>query len=134
MALAVWRGLLRPAHGIDVIVTDHHLPGDTLPAAQVIVNPNAASGFPSSAWQGLGSRSMSWPRSGSGWRPMGLIDAAAARGICAGCLDLVALGTVADLVPLDFNNRVLVAQGLPRMRTGGARPGIAALFAAARRR
>jgi single-stranded-DNA-specific exonuclease len=120
--------------GIDVIVTDHHLPGDQLPAAQVIVNPNApGNGFPSKNLAGVGVAFYVMAALGQRLAAEGLIDAAEARNICAGCLDLVALGTVADLVPLDFNNRILVAQGLLRMRRGGARPGINALFAAANR-
>jgi len=120
--------------GIDVIVTDHHLPGEQLPAAKVIVNPNApGNSFPSKYLAGVGVAFYVMAALGQRLATEGLIGAADARAICAGCLDLVALGTVADLVPLDFNNRILVAQGLARMRRGGARPGIAALFAAANR-
>jgi len=122
------------ALGIDVIVTDHHLPGEKLPAARVIVNPNAANNsFPSQCLAGVGVAFYVMAALGQRLAAEGLIDAGIARGVCAACLDLVALGTVADLVPLDFNNRILVAQGLARMRNGGARPGIAALFAAANR-
>lgn len=120
--------------GIDVIVTDHHLPGDHLPAARVIVNPNAANNrFPSRCLAGVGVAFYVMAALGQRLAAEGLIDAGVARGVCANCLDLVALGTVADLVPLDFNNRILVSQGLARMRQGGARPGITALFAAANR-
>lgn len=122
-------------HGIEVIVTDHHLPGETLPAASVIVNPNAADDdFPSKNLAGVGVAFYVMAALGQRLAADGCINAAEARAICAGCLDLVALGTVADLVPLDLNNRVLVAQGLGRIRSGGSRPGIAALFAAANRR
>jgi single-stranded-DNA-specific exonuclease len=120
--------------GIDVIITDHHLPGETLPAAAVIVNPNAPGNcFPSKCLAGVGVAFYVMAALGQRLAAEGVIDAGTARSICAACLDLVALGTVADLVPLDFNNRVLIAQGLKRIRTGGSRAGIEALFKAARR-
>lgn len=116
-------------HGIDVIVTDHHLPGETLPAAKVIVNPNLPhSRFESKALAGVGVAFYVMAALGQRLAGNGVIDAQTARAVCADCLDLVALGTVADLVPLDFNNRVLVAQGMQRMRGGHTRPGIRALF------
>lgn len=121
--------------GIDVLVTDHHLPGDTLPEAAAIVNPNQPGcEFPSKALAGVGVifYVMSALRSRlreSGWF--------AARGLAepnmADYLDLVALGTVADVVPLDHNNRILVAQGIRRIRAGKTRPGILALLAVANR-
>ncbi len=121
-------------HGIDVIITDHHLPGDELPAADVIVNPNLPGGeFGSKALAGVGVAFYVMAALGQRLAGDGVLDAAAARAICANCLDLVALGTIADLVPLDFNNRVLVSQGLQRMRGGYSRLGIQALFAAAGR-
>jgi single-stranded-DNA-specific exonuclease len=120
--------------GIDVIITDHHLPGESLPAAAVIVNPNVpGNSFPSKCLAGVGVAFYVMAALGQRLAAEGVIDAGAARSVCAACLDLVALGTVADLVPLDFNNRVLVAQGLKRIRTGGSRAGIEALFKAARR-
>lgn len=120
--------------GIDVIITDHHLPGESVPAAQVIVNPNApGNAFPSKCLAGVGVAFYVMAALGQRLAAEGVIDAGSARSICAACLDLVALGTVADLVPLDFNNRILVAQGLKRIRTGGSRAGIEALFKAARR-
>jgi single-stranded-DNA-specific exonuclease len=120
--------------GIDVLVTDHHLPGETLPDAAVIVNPNAPGNrFPSKVLAGVGVAFYVMAALGQRLAADGLIDAAEARKVCAGCLDLVALGTVADLVPLDHNNRVLVAQGMSRMRSGNTRPGIRALFTAAGR-
>ena len=123
------------AHNIDVIVTDHHLPGDALPEAQVIVNPNApGSQFASKALAGVGVAFYVMAALGQRLAADGIVSAAEARSVCAGCLDLVALGTVADLVPLDFNNRVLVDQGLKRIRAGVCRPGIQALFQAANRR
>ena len=107
--------------GIPVLVTDHHLPGSTLPSAQVIVNPNlAGSTFASTALAGVGVAfyvvaALSRLMNDAGFR-------------AADLLDLVALGTVADVVPLDHNNRVLVAQGLRRIRAGRCVPGIRALL------
>jgi len=122
------------AGGVDVIVTDHHLPGDELPRAQVIVNPNAGDNrFPSKCLAGVGVAFYVMAALGQRLAADGLMDAAAARVVCAACLDLVALGTVADLVPLDANNRILVAQGLARIRSGHSRPGIEALFRVAGR-
>ena len=121
--------------GIDVIVTDHHLPGDELPQAAVIVNPNApGSSFPSKALAGVGVAFYVMAATGQRLAADGLVNADAARTVVADCLDLVAIGTIADLVPLDHNNRVLVTQGLARIRSGRARAGITALFAAAGRR
>jgi len=115
------------ALGIPVLITDHHLPGAMLPEAEVIVNPNLAdSRFASRALCGVGVAFY--------------VIAALARTLDAGdfraasLLDLVALGTVADLVPLDRNNRILVAQGLKRIRAGRCVPGIRSLAAAAGRR
>ena len=121
-------------HGIDVVVTDHHLPGKTLPDAAVIVNPNAPDNtFPSKALAGVGVAFYVMAALGQRLAADGLIEAAEARRVCAGCLDLVAIGTIADLVPLDHNNRVLVAQGMARIRSGSSRPGIRALFSVAGR-
>ncbi len=115
--------------GIKVIVTDHHLPGSELPRAQIIVNPNLPdSGFPSKNLCGVGVAFYVAAALGRRLADQGLIDAGEARQVCADCLDLVALGTVADLVALDRNNRVLIAQGLRRIRAGRVRPGIQALF------
>src|SRR5688572_3021375 len=114
------------ARGIQVLVTDHHLPGATLPDADVIVNPNVpGSRFGSRALAGVG---VAFYVMAAVRREMD------ARGTVVmppvtDFLDLVALGTVADLVPLDANNRVLVAQGLRRIRAGRAVPGINALLA-----
>ena len=120
--------------GIDVLVTDHHLPGETLPDAAVIVNPNApGNGFPSKMLAGVGVAFYVMAALGQRLAADSLIDEAYARRVCTDCLDLVALGTVADLVPLDHNNRVLVAQGMARIRAGISRPGIKALFAVAGR-
>ncbi len=120
--------------GIDVCVTDHHLPGDTLPAASVIANPNCVDeSFPGKHLAGVGVAFYVLAALGRTLAARGRIDAGRAQTIVAGGLDLVALGTVADLVTLDFNNRILVAEGLARMRAGAARPGIRALFAVAGR-
>jgi single-stranded-DNA-specific exonuclease len=113
--------------GVAVLVTDHHLPGTELPRAQVIVNPNLANArFASPALAGVGVAFY--------------VIAALARTLvqddfrAAELLDLVALGTVADVVPLDRNNRILVAQGLRRIRAGRCVPGIRALLESAGRR
>jgi len=121
-------------HGIDVLVTDHHLPGAELPAASCIVNPNLADeAFSSKSLAGVGVAFYVMAALARQLGDAGLVDAAKARATVAATLDLVALGTVADLVTLDFNNRVLVAEGLARMRAGKTRPGIRALFDAAGR-
>ena len=147
------------AHGIRVIVTDHHLPGEQLPAVDAMVNPNLVNieqcghgcppcdrcahdarlnqSFPSKALAGVGVmfylllalRARMYPRVCSGDRP----DREGSRPDLETLLDLVALGTVADLVPLDFNNRVLVEAGLQRIRSGRACAGITALVEAGKR-
>lgn len=116
------------AHGWQVLVTDHHLPGASLPAADVIVNPNLRDDrFPSKALAGVGVvfyLLLALRRR--------LRDAGAFTGTepdLASLLDLVAVGTVADLVSLDRNNRLLVSAGLRRMRQGQCQPGLAALAA-----
>lgn len=118
------------AQGWQVLVTDHHLPGDTLPDADVIVNPNAVGdAFPSKHLAGVGVIFYVMCATRRELMTKGWFDQ---QGIeppnMARFLDLVALGTVADLVPLDYNNRILVQQGLARMRSGNARPGIQALL------
>ena len=121
------------ALGIGVLITDHHLPGETLPRAVAIVNPNQPGcGFPSKSLAGVGVMF---------YVMLCLRAELRARGAFAGrdepnlgdLLDLVALGTVADVVALDANNRVLVSQGLKRIRAGRAQAGVRALFAAAGR-
>lgn len=121
--------------GISVLVTDHHLPGPSLPAADVIVNPNQpACGFPSKALAGVGVMFYVLTALRAELRQRGWFQHAGIEEPNLGdALDLVALGTVADVVPLDHNNRILVAAGLARMRSGRARPGIAALFEVAGR-
>ena len=118
------------ALGIKTLITDHHLPGEVLPAAIAIVNPNQEGcEFPSKALAGVGVsfyllsvlrkvlREKEWFESRQITEPA-LVD----------YLDLVALGTIADVVPLDQNNRVLVNEGIRRMRAGKVRPGIRALL------
>jgi len=112
--------------GMQVLVTDHHLPGAALPEAAVIVNPNLkGSQFPSRNLAGVGVAFYLMARIGRMLEEQG--QAGAAK-IPARYLDLVALGTVADVVPLDHNNRILVQQGLMRMRAGQAVPGIEAIL------
>jgi single-stranded-DNA-specific exonuclease len=121
------------SRGIAVLVTDHHLPGPDLPGANVIVNPNLpASSFGSKSLAGVGVAFYVMAALHRALRSSGLLEPAAAPSP-ADLLDLVALGTVADLVPLDGNNRVLVAQGLRRIRAGRCTPGIRALLEAGRR-
>ncbi|MFK5063707.1 single-stranded-DNA-specific exonuclease RecJ [Klebsiella pneumoniae] len=123
------------ALGIPVLVTDHHLPGETLPAAEAIVNPNLRDcDFPSKSLAGVGVAFYLMLALRTFLRDKGWFDA---RGIpapnLAELLDLVALGTVADVVPLDANNRILTRQGLSRIRAGKCRPGIKALLEIANR-
>jgi len=140
--------------GIEVIVTDHHLPGSEVPRAAAIVNPNQAGcAFPSKSLAGVGVMfyvmlALRAELRKRGWfaptppAPLpggeGSVVSAAGRQVrmepnLGNVLDLVALGTVADVVPLDFNNRVLVAQGLKRIRAGRMQEGVRALFAVAGR-
>jgi len=121
---------LAKQQGIDVIVTDHHLPGAELPNADAIVNPNQPSDeFPSKMLAGVGVmfyllmalraelRTQNW------FAMNNIVEPQLAK-----WLDIVALGTVADVVPLDQNNRILVSQGLARIRAGKCSPGILALL------
>lgn len=118
------------AAGLKVLITDHHLPGRDLPLADAIVNPNQPGcGFPSKSMAGVGVifyvllalrarlRDLGW------FARIGLDEPNLAE-----LLDLVALGSVADVVPLDANNRILVHQGLARIRAGRARPGLLAIL------
>lgn len=122
-------------YGMTVIVTDHHLPGEALPNADAIVNPNLQTcHFPSKALAGVGvafylmmalcvhMRKHQW------FTEQGMTEPKLME-----LIDLVALGTVADVVPLDENNRILVHQGLQRIRAGKARPGIQALIEVSKR-
>ena len=120
-------------HGIATVITDHHLPGDTLPEADVIVNPNQPGcPFPSKALAGVGVMFYTMLALRAELRERGAFEGRAEPNL-ADLLDLVALGTVADGVKLDHNTRILVSQGLQRMRADRMQPGIRALFAAAGR-
>lgn len=123
------------AAGLTVLITDHHLPGSELPAADAIVNPNQPGcAFPSKALAGVGVmfylllalraklRELNW------FAERGLTEPNLAE-----LLDLVALGSVADVVPLDANNRILVHQGIARIRAGRARAGLRAVLEVAGR-
>ncbi len=123
------------AAGVKVLITDHHLPGEVLPDAAAIVNPNQPGcDFPSKNLAGVGvifylMSALRTSLNREGWfQQQGLPVPN-----MADFLDLVALGTVADVVPLDQNNRILVYQGLRRIRAGRCRPGISALIAVAGR-
>jgi single-stranded-DNA-specific exonuclease len=119
--------------GIQVLITDHHLPGDRLPAAACIVNPNQADcGFPSKHLAGVGVMFYAMLQLRAELRARGAFSDRAEPNL-ARLLDLVALGTVADVVRLDDNNRRLVTQGLGRIRAGRAQPGIEALLRVAGR-
>jgi len=114
--------------GMETLITDHHLPALTLPAAAAIVNPNApGDAFPSKSLAGVG---VAFYLMAALTREMQRLAGSSRLPSVADLLDLVALGTVADLVPLDANNRVLVQQGLRRIRAGRTLPGIEALLEA----
>ncbi len=122
-------------HGLTVLVTDHHLPGQVLPEVDAMVNPNLQQcAFPSKALAGVGvafylMMALCVHMRQSGWfHQQGMAEPKLME-----LIDLVALGTVADVVPLDENNRILVHQGLQRIRAGKARPGIQALIEVAKR-
>ncbi|MEO3876926.1 single-stranded-DNA-specific exonuclease RecJ [Rheinheimera fenheensis] len=120
--------------GVKVLVTDHHLAGSELPAADAIVNPNQPGcSFPSKALAGVGVAFYVLLALRAALREQGYFTAAQAEPNLAELLDLVALGTVADVVPLDANNRILVHQGLMRIRSGKCRPSIQALIDVANR-
>ena len=123
------------AAGLKVLVTDHHLPAAQLPAADAIVNPNQPGcEFPSKALAGVGVMfyvllGLRAHLRAQGW----FVQQGIAEPNLAELLDLVALGSVADVVPLDANNRILIHQGLARIRAGRARPGLQAILEVARR-
>ena len=123
------------ALGMRVLITDHHLPGDELPAADAIVNPNRpGDAFAAKGTAGVGvifyvMLALRARLRETGWFTEQGIDVPN----LAELLDLVALGTVADVVPLEHNNRILVAQGLARIRRGQCCPGISALIRVAKR-
>ncbi|MHC6526324.1 single-stranded-DNA-specific exonuclease RecJ [Vibrio proteolyticus] len=121
--------------GLQVLVTDHHLPGHELPEVDAMVNPNLQTcAFPSKALAGVGvafylMMALCVHMRKTGWfSEQGMVEPKLME-----LIDLVALGTVADVVPLDENNRILVHQGLQRIRAGKARPGIQALIEVAKR-
>ncbi|RTZ14984.1 single-stranded-DNA-specific exonuclease RecJ [Vibrio aquaticus] len=121
--------------GLQVLVTDHHLPGHELPNVDAMVNPNLQEcAFPSKALAGVGvafylMMALCVHMRKTGW----FAQQGVAEPKLMELIDLVALGTVADVVPLDENNRILVHQGLQRIRAGKARPGIQALIEVAKR-
>ncbi len=122
------------ALGLSVLVTDHHLPGPALPVADAMVNPNQPGcAFESKSIAGVGVMFYVLMALRTELRRRGVFDAASQPRL-EPLLPLVALGTVADVVRLDSNNRRLVAQGLKRIRAGQMQPGIAALFTAAGRK
>ena len=121
------------ALGIATLITDHHLPGAQLPDAACIVNPNQPGcGFPSKALAGVGVMFYVMLALRAELRKRKRFESTKEPNLGA-LTDLVALGTVADVVPLDANNRTLVAQGLQRLRAGRAQPGLNALLRAAGR-
>jgi single-stranded-DNA-specific exonuclease len=132
--IASVEGVAHAKHlGIATLITDHHLPGDTLPDAECIVNPNQRGcGFASKALAGVGVMFYVMLALRAELRNRKAFENTPEPNLAA-LTDLVALGTVADVVPLDANNRILVAQGLKRLRAGRARPGLAALARAAGR-
>ena len=121
------------ALGIATLITDHHLPGDVLPEADCIVDPNQPGcGFPSKAIAGVGVMFYVMLALRTELRRRGRFEGRPEPNLGA-LTDLVALGTVADVVALDGNNRILVAQGLKRLRSGRGKPGLVALLRAAGR-
>jgi single-stranded-DNA-specific exonuclease len=119
--------------GIDVLITDHHLPGAVLPAPAIIVNPNQPGcAFPSKHVAGVGVMFYVLLATRALLRNQGAFNGRDEPNL-AGLVDLVALGTVADVVRLDQVNRIFVEQGLARIRAGRAQPGVLALFAVAGR-
>jgi len=119
--------------GLDVLVTDHHLPGEGIPNADAIVNPNQIGcDFPSKNLAGVGVAFYVMLALRALMQEKGCFNQFPAPNL-ANFLDIVALGTVADVVKLDENNRTLVHQGLARIRAGVCRPGISALIQVAKR-
>lgn len=120
--------------GMDVLITDHHLPGTMVPEQALLVGPSVPGArFGSAALCGVGVAFYLMAVLGRELEEAGVVPGRVAREAVTACLDLVALGTVADMVPLDYNNRVLVREGLRRIQAGRTRPGIRALFEVARR-
>lgn len=131
--ISSFEGIARlKAAGIQVVVTDHHLPADSLPEADAMVNPNLSDcRFPSKSLAGVGVIFYVMAALRTKLQSLGLLAENAPN--LTESLDLVALGTVADVVPLDHNNRILVHQGLGRINVGLCRPGIKALIEVAKR-
>lgn len=120
--------------GCKVIITDHHLPGESLPLADAIVNPNiSGDAFPSKALAGVGVMFYLLLALRAHLRGLGYFNARRSEPDLSSLLDLVAIGTVADLVPLDYNNRVLVAAGLRRINSSQACAGVEAIIRASGR-
>ena len=123
---------LLKSHGVQVLVTDHHLPAEQLPDADAMVNPNLVDcEFPSKSLAGVGVTFYVMMALRAKMRECNLFNGKEPN--IANLLDLVALGTVADVVPLDQNNRILVQQGLARIRAGYCRPGIRTLIEVGKR-
>ncbi len=119
--------------GIDTLITDHHLPGPQLPDAACIVNPNQPGcAFPSKALAGVGVMFYVMLATRAELRSRGFFTGRTEPNL-GSLTDLVALGTIADVVPLDANNRNLVSQGIRRLRAGRGQPGVMALLRAAGR-
>jgi len=133
--IASIEGVARAAElGIATLITDHHLPAETLPTADCIVNPNQPGcNFPSKCIAGVGVMFYVMLALRAELRERGWFADGRREPNLGALLDLVALGTVADVVKLDRNNRILVDQGLKRMREGRLTPGLRALFRAAGR-
>ncbi len=119
-------GMLKQA-GIDVIITDHHLPAEELPDANVIVDPNAFAQSAGKNLAGVGVAFYLMLATRGALRESGYFENKTEPNL-AECLDLVAIGTVADLVPLDYNNRILVTEGLKRIRAGACSKAISKLI------
>jgi single-stranded-DNA-specific exonuclease len=115
------------AAGIDVVITDHHLPADQLPHATCIVNPNAFENSEGKCLAGVGVAFYLMLMLRSQLRQLNWFETRTEPNL-ADCLDLVAIGTVADLVPLDYNNRILISEGLKRLRAGACSSGITKLI------
>ncbi|PPI88445.1 single-stranded-DNA-specific exonuclease RecJ [Candidatus Pantoea edessiphila] len=121
-------------YGIPVIITDHHLPSNDLPEAEAIINPNISNmSFALSSLAGVGVAFYLMVALRTYLREKGWFNKICIEPNLANLLDLVALGTIVDVVPLDINNRILVWQGLNRIRAGICRPGIIALLEIANR-
>ena len=132
--IASFSGLQQLADaGIDVVITDHHLPADRLPPARVIVNPNAFADAGGKNLAGVGVAFYLMLALRMHLRQRGWFEQRSEPNL-AECLDLVAIGSIADLVPLDYNNRILVSEGLKRIRADICSRGISKLVELSGRR